>query len=113
MSLLCIFIYLFTLTNAASRVARNGFPKFPQHSCGSRAVPWNPHREAKVVGGEVPPLGAVPWQIEIRDLDGSHHCGGALIGKRLVLTAAHCFNDGLRAVAGAHGPPGESYFHIN
>lgn len=107
MSLLCVFICFLAMVNAATRIDRNGFPKFPQNTCGSRTVSWNPHREPKVVGGEVPPLGAVPWQIELRDIDGKHHCGGALISTRLVLTAAHCFNDGLRAVAGAYGPPGK------
>lgn len=107
MSILCVFLY-FLMANAASREVRNGFPKFPQNTCGFRSVSWNPHREAKVVGGEVPPLGAVPWQIEIRYFDGKHQCGGALISTRLVLTAAHCFDDELRAVAGAYGPPGEA-----
>lgn len=110
MSLLYIFIYFITVVQASTRVVRNGFPKFPQSSCGSRSVLWQPHREPKVIGGEIPPLGAIPWQIEIRDIDDKHHCGGALISSRLVLTAAHCLNDGLRAVAGAYGPPGKTFY---
>lgn len=109
MSILCVFLCFLTLVHSATRVVRNGFPKFPQVTCGSRTVSWTPHREPKVVGGEIPPPGAVPWQIEIRHTDGKHHCGGALISTRLVLTAAHCFNNGLRAVAGAYGPPGEAF----
>lgn len=74
--------------------------------CGVREVAWNPVREPKIVGGDIPPPGAVPWQIDLRHSDDAHQCGGVLIGSRLVLTAAHCYSEGLRAVAGAHGPPG-------
>lgn len=69
---------------------------------------WRPQRAARVVGGQVPPYGAVPWQIELRR-GFEHRCGGAVIGRRLVLTAAHCWTEGLTAVAGAHGPPGECF----
>lgn len=83
-----------------------GHPKFPMQTCGARPVSWRPQRAARVVGGQVPPYGAVPWQIELRR-GFEHRCGGAVIGRRLVLTAAHCWVEGLTAVAGAHGPPGE------
>ncbi|XP_023020102.1 trypsin [Leptinotarsa decemlineata] len=106
MQLLCVFV-CFLVSLVAGRGVRNGFPKFPQPSCGSRIVQWNPNREARVIGGEEPPVGAAPWQIDLRQ-DGKHICGGALIGARLVLSAAHCYNDDLTAVAGAHGPPGSS-----
>lgn len=87
-----------------------GYPKFPSVAkCGQRAVPWHPEREARVVGGEVPPYGAVPWQVQLRNGD-LHHCGGALISPRLVLTAAHCWKDDLTVVVGAHGPPHTSPF---
>lgn len=96
----------FVAAAAASRAARSGgFPKFPAPSCGSRGVTWRPERSPRVVGGEVPPYGAVPWLVDLRrGLE--HHCGGAIVSRRLVLTAAHCYTEGLVAVAGAHGPPG-------
>ncbi|CAG9856424.1 unnamed protein product [Phyllotreta striolata] len=78
--------------------------------CGTRRPAWKPTRRPKVVGGQAPPPGAAPWQVDLRLGDGKHHCGGALISARLVLSAAHCYNDGLVAVAGAHGLPGTSQF---
>ncbi|CAH0564486.1 unnamed protein product [Brassicogethes aeneus] len=86
-----------------------GFPKFPIDSCGSRSVFWHPEREPRVVGGEEPPYGAIPWQVELK-IGTTHQCGGALISRRLVLTAAHCVVDGLSIVAGAHGPIGSAPF---
>ncbi|KAK4873689.1 hypothetical protein RN001_013049 [Aquatica leii] len=79
-----------------------GFPKFPLvESCGVRAVTWTPRREARVVGGQVPPYGAIPWQVQLRR-GREHQCGGALLSSRLVLTVAHCWTDGLVAVTGSY-----------
>lgn len=64
-------------------------------SCGSRTVPFDPHRNPKIVGGMAAPYGAFPWQVQIQmfrydEMRFEHHCGGAVIGEHLVLTAAHC-----------------------
>ncbi|XP_018572875.1 trypsin-like [Anoplophora glabripennis] len=104
----CTFVcFLWGVAAFSPRGDRNGFPKFPRTVCGSRAVQWRPQREPRVIGGEEPPLGAVPWQVQLR-MGENHQCGGALISRRLVLSAAHCYSEGLTAVAGAHGPPGSS-----
>ncbi|KAK5641590.1 hypothetical protein RI129_010137 [Pyrocoelia pectoralis] len=96
------------LNDALLLQARSGgFPKFPVESCGVRGVPWTPEREARVVGGQIPPYGAIPWQVQLRR-GGEHQCGGALLSNRLVLTVAHCWTEGLVAVAGSLAIPGRS-----
>ncbi|KAK3914713.1 Ovochymase-2 [Frankliniella fusca] len=86
--------------------------------CGTRVIPHLPSRPgtpaSRIVGGSQPPYGAYPWQVEIQAFRAElrafqHHCGGALIGPRLVLTAAHCLKapalsspDQLRIVLGDH-----------
>ncbi|XP_022187033.1 serine protease 27 [Nilaparvata lugens] len=104
-----------------------GFPKFPpskpspqwnSHSlqCGTRSVSHQPLRTggatAKIVGGSAANYGAYPWQVEIQAYRPEkrkfeHHCGGAVVGERVVLTAAHCITnlehaDKIRLIVGKH-----------
>ncbi|GLX80291.1 hypothetical protein tinsulaeT_36310 [Thalassotalea insulae] len=44
----------------------------------------------KIVGGEEVKPHALPYQASIQDLNGSHFCGGSIVGQDLILTAAHC-----------------------
>merc|ERR1711900_108670 len=57
---------------------------------GSPAVGY---ADGRIIGGEEAPAHEFPWQISLRNL-GSHICGGSIINKNQVITAAHCVEGG-------------------
>ncbi|XP_071052300.1 trypsin-like [Onthophagus taurus] len=114
MNVLKVIVFLILIGSSKSDnnndlIIKSGYPKFPnpQQSCGVRGVDWNP-RSSKVIGGESPPLGAVPWIVDLIH-KGRHHCGGVLISSRLILTVAHCYLDGL---SGRVGQQNETFEQI-
>ncbi|KAJ8280570.1 hypothetical protein GJAV_G00056370 [Gymnothorax javanicus] len=56
-------------------------------------LPMEAADDKRIVGGFLERQGGTPWQVLIRRKTGYGFCGGALIGPRWVLSAAHCFQE--------------------
>ncbi|XP_031783595.1 chymotrypsin-2 [Nasonia vitripennis] len=73
------------------------------------------HAAPRIVGGSDAPDGKYPYQVSLR-APSSHLCGGSILNKRWILTAAHCAlnrkHDSLTVVVGTNllnGGKGQSY----
>ncbi|XP_072743937.1 transmembrane protease serine 9-like [Anoplolepis gracilipes] len=53
------------------------------------AVAAHGYPNGQIVGGEDAPAGKYPYQVSLRRF-GTHSCGGSIISRQTVLTAAHC-----------------------
>ncbi|KAL1502299.1 hypothetical protein ABEB36_007465 [Hypothenemus hampei] len=63
---------------------------FADITCGQRPN----QRKSKIVGGQEAGKAEFPWLVSITRR-GNHFCGGTLIDKRHVMTAAHCLCTGI------------------
>ncbi|XP_060758292.1 serine protease 27 [Neoarius graeffei] len=69
-------------------------------TCGVWLIPTcdaqecgRPFVETRIVGGSEAQNGAWPWQVDIQLGTSGHVCGGSVISRDWVLSAAHCFTD--------------------
>ncbi|XP_029466499.1 chymotrypsin B-like [Rhinatrema bivittatum] len=60
------------------------------YSCGVPAIEPVVTGYARIVNGEEAVPGSWPWQASLQNSLGGHFCGGSLINKQWVVTAAHC-----------------------
>ncbi|KAM3555615.1 hypothetical protein ARSEF4850_005919 [Beauveria asiatica] len=54
--------------------------------------------DKRIIGGENVPEGEIKWIASLRNQNGTLVCGGSLLGRTTVLTAAHCLQDGIVSV---------------
>ncbi|NXY60942.1 FAXD protein, partial [Callaeas wilsoni] len=65
------------------------------------------HYDSRITGGTLCHRGHCPWQVLLRNSRDVGFCGGSLIGRRWVLTAAHCLDlvSPQHVTLGEHGAP--------
>ncbi|XP_017060633.1 serine protease grass [Drosophila ficusphila] len=73
-----------------------GSSQFLDSACGIRA---QPKYASRVINGQIAKYNSSPWMVFLHTTTNIFVCGGTLITKKLVLTAAHCFIDNQELVA--------------
>ncbi|XP_021948440.2 trypsin-1 isoform X1 [Folsomia candida] len=57
-------------------------------TCGIGSQQQRSHR---IIGGSDALGGEYPWTVSLQSKEGSHFCGGVILDRHHILTAAHCF----------------------
>ena len=60
--------------------------------CGISDIFTQYRKIPRIVGGRLVPRGKWPWMVVLINRRGEQFCGGALISKQWVITAAHCLD---------------------
>lgn len=80
--------------NASDKI--NDYRNAPELKCGLRCLgkscnPENAYKASNnIIGGENSENGEFPWQVQLRSPTGYGDCGGSILNRRWILTAAHC-----------------------
>lgn len=62
---------------------------FHPPECGKRPIFEEGAQYSKIIGGMEAEVGEFPWQVSIQARN-EHFCGGSIINKWWIVTAAHC-----------------------
>ncbi|KAL7468916.1 hypothetical protein ACHAXS_009160 [Conticribra weissflogii] len=79
-----------TATNGARRLPARDRRRLRRPELDfERRLWWSP--ETRIIGGSEVTKGRYSYTVSIQTADSGHFCGGSLISKDVVLTAAHCY----------------------
>lgn len=73
--------------------------------CGGGRLTRSPTEHGRVVGGHAAAPHSWPWQVSLQRTRGRNYCGGSIINRNWIITAAHCNiyrGDRVVALVGLH-----------